>query len=205
MSMISRQDADRIRDAIRQAESKSSGELVTVIARQSDGYYYIPVMWAAMLALLIPNFVMLFGTAWLHEHLYFVQMLGFIACAALFSIRPIKHRLIPRHVRHQRAHLHAVEQFVRNNLSATSQRNGLLLFVSVAERYVEIIADKGINDRVAAGTWDGIVHNFTARVHGGEIGAGFIEAIGACGDILESHFPIQPGDKNELPDHLVIV
>jgi len=205
MNTISQQDADGIRDAIRQVEGKTSGELVTVIARQSDDYRYIPVLWAALVALLMPGLTMLAGTPWLHEHFYFVQMISFLVCVLLFSLRPIKIRLIPRHIRHRRAHLHAVEQFVRNNLPATSQRNGLLLFVSAAERYVEIIADKGINDKVEAGTWDSIVRNFTAKVHSGEVGPGFVEAVQACGDILEMHFPIQPGDKNELPDHLVIV
>lgn len=205
MLKISEQDQQQIRDAIQAAERRTSGEMVTVIAASSDNYGYIPLLWASFLALLLPGPFYFAGVVHFVEHAYLYQLGCFVIAALVFRLPPIHMRLIPRGVRHQRAHRHAMEQFVRNNLAATRERNGLLLFVSVAERYVEVIADKGINDVVAAGTWDGIVQGFTNKVRQGEVTDGFVEAIIACGDILQKHFPVEADDRNELPDHLVIV
>jgi putative membrane protein len=205
MAFISEQDEQRIREAIAAVERTTSGELVTVIATSSDNYNYIPLLWAAILALLLPGPFLFAGISGFIEHEYIFQLACFIVVAGVFHLPPIRVRLIPRVVRHQRAHRHAMEQFVLNNLTATQHANGLLLFVSVAERYVEIIADKGIHNVVAAGTWDTIVQAFTAKVRRGEIADGFVETIHASGDILHAHFPLEPGDVNELPDHLIIV
>jgi putative membrane protein len=205
MVFISEQDQQRIRDAIQAVERKTSGELVTVIAAGSDNYNYIPILWAAIVALLLPGPFMFAGHSWFIEHEYILQLTCFVVLASLFYIPSIRIRLIPRAVRHARAHRHAMEQFVLNNLPATREANGVLLFVSVAERYVEIIADKGVNDVVAAGTWDKIVQGFTEKVQRGESADGFIDAINASGEILQTHFPFEQGDINELPDHLIIV
>lgn len=205
MLKISDQDQQRIREAIQAAERRTSGEMVTVIAASSDNYGYIPLLWASFLALLLPGPFYFAGVAHFIEHEYIYQLACFVVAAIVFRLPAIHMRLIPRRVRHHRAHRHAMEQFVANNLPATRERNGLLLFVSFAERYVEIIADEGVNDVVAAGTWDNIVQGFTQKVHQGEVAEGFVEAIAACGDILQNHFPVEENDRNELPDHLVIV
>ena len=76
-------------------------------------------------------------------------------------------------------------------------------FVSVAEHYVEVIADEGIHTRVPEGTWHQLVREFTARVKAGQIGEGFIEAVNAIGGHLHNHFPAEAGNPNELPDHLI--
>ena len=80
-----------------------------------------------------------------------------------------------------------------------------LLFVSVAERYAEIIADEGINERVAPGTWKDIVDGLTAAIGSGHPADGFVTAIAAIGAILAKHFPPGTRSPNELPDHLIIL
>ena len=197
------QDRQRIRAAIEAAERRTRGEFVTVIAREADDYLYIPVLWAALIALLVPALEPLIHQPWLTEHVYIAQLVSFVLIAVLFRLPVIKHRLIPRSVEHQRAHRIALEQFLLRNLHDTEERTGVLLFVSVAEHYVEIIADKGINARVEARTWDALVQAFVAEVRAGRVTEGFVRTIEACGDLLETHFPAREGDRNELPDHLI--
>jgi putative membrane protein len=203
MSFISEHDRQRIRAAIEAAERKSRGEFVTVIARESDDYLYIPILWAALFALLIPGLAQLSLLPWLIAHTYSIQAVTFVLIAVLFRMPAIKHRLIPKSVQRRRAHHVALEQFLLQNLHGTGERTGVLLFVSVGEHYVEIIADKGINDRVEAGTWDALVADFVAQVRQGRIADGFVSTIERCGDLLQTHFPAGEGDRNELPDHLI--
>jgi putative membrane protein len=117
--------------------------------------------------------------------------------------RPLLMRVIPRALRHRRAHRLALEQFYSHNLHQTRERTGVLLFVSVAERYVEIIADKGIDEVVNKDAWRAIVDAFIGQVRAGRVGDGFVEAVDACGALLAGHFPADGAVVNELSDHLV--
>ncbi|MCO6412557.1 MAG: TPM domain-containing protein, partial [Thiogranum sp.] len=195
MPFLNDADRRRIRSAIEAAERRTRGEFVTVIAREADDYLYIPLLWAALIALLIPAVTHFIDQPWLAAHSYMVQIAGFVLLAVLFRWPLIKHRLIPGTVQHQRAHRIALEQFLLQNLHDTQERTGVLLFVSRAEHYVEIIADKGINDRVAPGTWDALVEDFVAHVKQGKVADGFVSTIEACGDLLETHFPAAEGDR----------
>lgn len=203
MAFLSDQDRQRIRAAIEAAERRTRGEFVTVIAREADDYLYIPILWAALIALLIPALDQFVNQPWLGGHIYTTQVVSFVLIAVLFRLPAIKHRLIPKGVQQQRAHRIALEQFLLQNLHGTEERTGVLLFVSTAEHYVEIIADKGINECVEPGAWAALVQDFVAQVRKGQVADGFVRTIEACGELLETHFPAREGDRNELPDHLV--
>jgi putative membrane protein len=202
-ALLTEADKAKIRDAIKAVELNTSGEVVTVIAGACDDYLYIPTLWAALLALALPGLVLL-SNLWLeYAWLYSLQVLVFFLLAALFRIPAIKLRLVPRVIKHQRASRVAREQFFLQNLHHTRQRTGILLFVSTAENYVEIIADKGINDVVPAHTWEDIVARFVTAVRQGQYTQGFLAAIGACGTVLQEHFPAPQDNPDELPNHLV--
>jgi len=203
MSFISDSDKQRIADAIREVESKTSGELVTVIAREADDYYYIPTLWAALCALMLPALVTVFGLEHALLDSYGAQITVFLVAALLFRIPALKYAVVPQAVKRQRAMRLAREQFLLQNLHHTEGRTGVMLFVSVAERYVEVIADKGINDVVQAGAWDWVVAEFVGKVKEGKVADGFVSAVHACGEHLVQHFPVQEGDRNELPNHLI--
>jgi putative membrane protein len=203
MTFLSEEDKQRIAEAIRDAETKTSGELVTVIAHAADTYLYIPILWASVAALTLPTIILLLPVELPFPHIYSLQLAIFLGLALLFRWNPLKMRLIPKAVKHRRASRLAWEQFFIQNLHLTRQRTGVLLFVSVAERYVEIIADKGINDKVKRDAWDDIVSDFSKRVKAKEIPEGFLSAISACGELLAEKFPRPEGDIDELPNRLI--
>ena len=87
----------------------------------------------------------------------------------IFQIPKARLWLIPQSIKHQRAARHAREQFFLQNLHQTSGRTGILIFVSVAEHYVEIIVDSAIADVVDNTLWDHAVNEFVDHVRNGEI------------------------------------
>ena len=91
------------------------------------------------------------------------------------------------------------------NLHTTTGRTGVLIFVSIAEKRVEIIADSGIDAQVEKGIWQKIVDDFTADIGAGRAVEGFERAIGRIGELLAQHFPPRDIDPNELPDHLIVL
>ena len=203
MTFLNNSEKQRISAAIAAVERNTSGELVTVITRYSDDYRYIPYLWAALLALLVPGILSL-GIVPLAANLdYLVQICTFLGAAVVFNWPPLKVRLIPARVRKLRAHRLAQEQFFRQNLHTTPGRTGVLLFVSVAEHYVEIIADKGINDVVQDSDWETIVARFVEEVKNNRVADGFLTAINACGALLAEHFPVAGEKTDALPNHLI--
>lgn len=204
MTLLNEQQADEVSEAIARVERETDAELVTVLAHQADDYVYIPMLWAALVALLSPGIV-LFTPFWLDVvEIMMLQLAVFVLMAALLRLPPVLRRIIPGRVKRWRASNLARRQFLENNLHHTEGETGLLIFVSETERYVEIIADRGISQHVPDAEWQGIVNEFTARVHKGETVQGFLGAIERCGKLLAEHVPATH-ERNELPDHLIII
>lgn len=203
MALLTDTEKQRIAATIGEVEQYTAGELVTVIAASADEYLYIPTLAAALLALLTPAVIDLLGHPWAMHHSYLLQLGSFMLFAVVFRWPPLTMRLIPKQVKYQRAHRVAMEQFFAQNLHQTRERTGVLLFVSAAEHYVEIIADQGINDKVPVDAWQGIVNRFINDVKANHIAEGFVTAITACGELLKQHFPAGEINHNELSDHLV--
>lgn len=204
MSFISAKDAERISSAITEAERKTSGEIVAVVADQSSRYQHIPFMWAALLALLVPWPLIHF--TWMKvQWIFLIQLLVFLTILAVTWHPKARMSLVPKSARSANTRRRASEQFLAQNLHTTAGRTGVLIFVSVAEQRVEIIADKGIDERVPSGTWQQIVDNLTNEIRAGRTADGFIRAIDTIGRHLAEHFPPDAVDRNELPDHLIVL
>jgi len=202
--MISDTDRARIVAAIRAAEAKSTGEIFCVLARYSAQYSLVPVAWAAALALLVP-LPLIYLTSWPASVIYLIQLVAFVAAAIVLSRPHLRFRIVPRRSRHDRAHSTAMRQFWAQGLHKTKARTGVLIFVSLAERYAEIVADAGINEKVTPDVWNDAVAALTSAVRHGRIADGFVAAIERCGAVLAQHFPRAAGSVNadELPDTLI--
>jgi putative membrane protein len=99
----------------------------------------------------------------------------------------------------------ARRQFLEQGLHHTAHATGILLFVSEAEHYVEIIVDRGIHARVPDARWDDIVAEFVREVRAGNTLRGFERALSRCGDVLAEAVPKTPDNTNELDDRLVLI
>jgi putative membrane protein len=204
MMIVSATDRKRVADAINNAERKTSGEIVAVIAGESASYAYAPFLWAALVALAVP-FPLIFWTWWPIQHIYMLQLVVFAALLMIFMYRPLRLALVSSRVKKERAHRRAVEQFLAQNLHTTPGRTGVLIFVSVAERFAEIIADAGINQHVAEGTWQAIVDELTKDIGNGQAVEGFVRAVEAVGRELAQHFPPGTHDPHAFANHLIVL
>jgi putative membrane protein len=200
---IRQADHDAIAAAIHAAEARTCGQLVCVLAHASADYAYIPLLWASTLALIVPWPLISF-TQWSVERIFLVQLVAFLAVALLLSWMPLRLALVPAPVRRARAHRAALEQFVLRGITRTRNRTGVLIFVSLAERYARIVADDGIAQKVHTAEWQAAIDALTAHMRDGRIAAGFIAAVERCGDILAAHAP-SDGSANELPDRLYVI
>jgi len=190
--------------AITRAEKQTSGEIVVVVARASSSYGYYALMCVALVALAVPlPFIHL--TKWPVEYIYIAQLAVFAAGAMLVQWERVRIAITPPALKRARAHQRAVEQFLVQNLHTTTGRTGVLIYVSAAERYAEVIADDGIYAKVTPQVWDVLIAALTAHIGRGTRTEGFVAAIETCGAILAEHFPPSSGDHDELPNHLIVL
>jgi putative membrane protein len=202
--MLNEQELELLAAAIASVEAKTDAELVTVLAHQADSYLYIPTLWAAIIALLLPALIKLTPFWLLADDLFLLQWIIFVLLAVVLRWQPLMMKLVPKKVKYWRAENLARRQFLANNLHHTCGESGVLIFVSEAEHYVEIIADRGIDKFVNQDQWQSIVNAFIAQVKAGNTVAGLTNCINSCGELLEQYVPATEA-KNELPNHLVVI
>ena len=207
MSM-SAQDRDRVSAAIRAAEAKTSGEIVCVLAQTSSDATALPILIAAVAALALPWLLVAFTAMAVHRILL-VQIVVFFVLAMLLCLPRVRVALVPRAARRAVAHRAAMEQFSIRGIARKKGHTGILIFVSLAERYARIIADEGIAARVPQAHWQGAIDTLTGHMGHGHIADGFVSAIETCGDVLAAHFP-PPADqtgrqRSELPDRIYLI
>lgn len=199
-------DRTRIETAVADAERRTSGEFVALLAESSAGYGAVRIGVPAVAALLLPWLAMALGLGDDPMRLAQAQILLFALLGIALQWEslglPLAMRLLPERVKRANAARLAHAQFSELGIHRTTERAGVLLFVSLAEHHVEILADRGIAERVDPAAWQAIVDRFTADARAGRIVDGYLAAIEACGALLAEHFPRSPDDRNELPDAL---
>lgn len=200
MTLLSPRDSDRIRDAVAAVEARSSAEFVVVVAPASDAYALYPLLWASLAALLAGGVLALLVPAWGARSIFAGQAVLFLVGVVVLELPGLRRFLVPGWVMRAHASQLARLQFAARVEGRTASRTGLLLFVSLAERHVEIIADAGIHARAGDGAWKSVIGEFRAAVARGQLVDGFLAAIAAIGDLLATHAPRSTADRNELPD-----
>ena len=99
----------------------------------------------------------------------------------------------------------AVELFSSLRIWDTEENSGILIYVQLLDRRVEILADRGIAARVAQPEWDAICREMEASFRGGEWRRGTLQAVARAGELLASHFPAGERKSNELPDQPLLL
>jgi putative membrane protein len=204
MRPITREESQKIAAAITRAEKQTSGEIVVVVTPASAGYRSFALMCAALIALAVP-IPFIYFTKWPIEHVYLVQLVVFLVVGAISQLEPVRVAIAPRFIKRARVHQRALEQFLAQDLHTTRSRTGVLIYASAAERIAEVIADEGIYKKVTPKVWDDVIAVLTSNIAKGTRAEGFIKAIEICGKVLAEHFPPHAIDKNELPNHLIVL
>jgi uncharacterized membrane protein len=99
----------------------------------------------------------------------------------------------------------AREVFAMQGVWNTEENNGVLLYVLLADRRVEIMADRGIEARVSPGEWQAICERMDAHFREGRYEQGAVEGVREVSLLLARHFPAQGADRNELSDRPVMI
>ena len=99
----------------------------------------------------------------------------------------------------------ALEVFARLGVWDTEVNNGVLIYLLLADRDVEIVADRGLNGRVSAEEWSAVCATMEEHLRSGHYERGAVEAVRAVGALLARHYPPMPGGRDELPNRPAVL
>ncbi len=212
-------DRSRIATAIAEAENRTAGEIVVIVATEPHRYPATCLSVATLLALAVPMLALVAGWSpaalfgdWSDgaaaearslEALIIVQVLVFGAVLALLWYAGLGRVLTPAGLRRDRVHRAALGQFKARGLEATAGRTGVLIYIDEPAHVAEVIADTAIYAKVPPEHWGTTISALVGGVKAGRAADGVVAAVGLAGGVLAEHFPRAVDDVNELPDHLI--
>jgi putative membrane protein len=210
---IDRLDESQIRDAVQRAESRTAGEIVPVLVPRSGDYEVVTWRGAAVASLLALATALLvmqlydgWGLGWLYTPwgIALTALGGGTAGALLATYVPGVQRLLAGgDLLDETVHRRALQSFVEEEVFATRDRTGILLFVSLREHRIEVLGDSGINQQVEPDDWAEIVARIRTGIRNDNLTQGLVEAIDMCGRLLERRgVDLRADDENELADRV---
>jgi putative membrane protein len=210
---VSDDDRQRITRCVQEVEKNTSGEIVPFVKSASYQYPAASLRAALAVSALVAAaataadyLFMPWGTLSLLNLWVFPSVFAacFLVVYVLTIVAPIlKRPFISRAELSEEVEEAAVTAFYRHRLAETRDRTGILLYVSVFERRVVVLADKGINDKVDQETWQQVVDIVLGGIREGRPADALCEAVTRCGELIAAQFPLRAGDKDELRNLIV--
>ncbi len=204
------QEREAIRQATERAEERTSGEVVSYVVGRCD--FYPETLWiaatlgalaAALAAVAWHGQMGAWGgspMAWIALPAFAGASLGFLAALAF---APLRRWLVRPGDLERRVAARAAEAFIEEEIFATRERTGILIFVALFEHRVLVMADAGIHQKVEPGTWIELSDKVARGIKTGRASETLVEAIRDCGRLLAEHgLARAEDDTNELPNHL---
>jgi len=196
-------DLKAIEEAVRKAESSTSGELVVSIAPRSRPWFWERIEVSAAIGAFI-MLIILWITRQNDWGMYynFTQALLWGIIGFVLAYLVAKPVLMRRERTRKVVWKHALEHF--HKLTPTKAKTGVLIFVSLEENQAAVIADSGIASKLPTDHWHAPHKLIIDGIHAGKHAEGIIAAVESIGIELAHHFPIQSDDIDELPNSVRI-
>jgi putative membrane protein len=204
---------EKITAAVKEAEKKVNAEIVPVFMISSDPYVEAKlrgaIMMAAVTAISILAYDHLMG--WyqlflLNNDWLFVMSIaagGLIGYFLFGYVAALKKLMVSKTKKAQRSLAMAERVFGEYKLFETSQRNGILIFVSLFEHKIEIMPDKGLKEKVSVDEWNKVLEEMKPSLRSKNFEQAFVLSITKITEVLLTNNLNRNGDSNnELPDHV---
>lgn len=199
---------DAVAKAVAAAEDRTAGEIVTYVVGECDPYpeaLWRGGLYGALLAASIAASVHATSGAWGASLLVWSLLPAFggalLGMLAGDRIAPIRRLLVPNAALERRVAMRAEAAFLEEEVFATRDRSGILLFLALFEHRAVVLGDSGINQVVPQAEWKGIVDDLVAGIRSGDATGALVSAVERCGRLLEQRgVHIRPDDVDELRD-----
>jgi putative membrane protein len=206
-SLFSERDLEAVREATAAAEAHTAGEIVPYIVErvvERDEARWRGATLGALAAALIAGVVHAVGHYWSGFGVWWITLPTIVGAGfgyVVTGVDTIARWLIPEDHFERAVRLRAEAAFLEEEIFATRDRTGILVFLALFERRALVLADEGIHRSVPKDTWQDLVDELISGIKGGRAADALVEAIGRCGALLEEYeVERRPDDEDELSD-----
>ena len=208
--LFSHADRQKIEACVRRAESLTRGEIMVLVAAASHSYPAAALR--AGLALASPVAVALTpvigALLWVGPFNLWIFLgalipLFFIFQAAVRHFPAVKRLFVSDREMEAEVQAAAENQFYQQGVCRTVEKTGILIYLSVFERKVRVLGDRGINARIPPGFWQHLVDTIASGIRSGRPADSICEAVAEVAGVLAEKFPVRAGDTDEL-ENLVV-
>lgn len=189
MTRLTANEKARIHAAIADAESRTSVHIAVSIVPASDRYLLYPVAWGAIVALVAGGVLAIGWPNISLREAFAVEAIVFVVLSVVFEWWPLRLKLVPRTIRGHRAQALAQREFAARVLASSERKGGVLFFVSLSERYAEILADRDTHARIGTSAWKRILGDYIADAKSRPVADAVVAAIEACAVVLQEQSP----------------
>jgi len=196
-------DRARIAQAVARAEALTSVELRLVLAQWSSHYGAFALIYSILAALVGGGLAAAIRPGLDAAWLFMGEVALFVAALILLQWPALRRALAPASVKRKAAWRHARLHYASIGLRQPHTHKLVLVFCSAAERYVEILVDDAVAEKLPESAWQPVVGAFKTEIVRRHVVEAFVEAANSCAAILAPVFPPEPGQESELPDNLV--
>lgn len=200
---LSGADRERIAEAIARAEAGTSGEIVVLVAARAGRYRSVGLALGLIVGLAVP-WPLIALTSLSAASIALIQAAAALLVLLAMTGERLRTAVVPRAMRRERAHEAASREFLTRGLTRTRARTGVLIYVALAERYAEIVADRGVRARITDTAWCATVSQLLGAAARGELADGLADAVAAVGTVLEAELP-GDGGGDELPNRVIVL
>lgn len=209
-NFLTQDERDRVTQAVKEAELKTSGEIVPMIVSSSYEYpraiFVTTLLYSLLLTYALAHVLSTY--LWLdffNVHYFFLLFvpLFLILFWVVSKYRSLARMFISKEEMNIEVEEEATKSFFFERLYETKENNGILLFISVFEKKAWILADRGINERIDQTEWQDIVDTLTGEIRKNNRGDGICAAVQRIGAILKDHFPYRRDDTDELHNLII--
>lgn len=201
---LTRNEQDRLVRCVQDVEAKTSGEIVPVIASISYDYpraAHLGGLLLGIFAALGLSLVLGRDDMWIFLALFLPSYIFF--SRLLMRYPSLKRPFLTKAEMREEVEEAAITSFHTNGLHRTRDMTGIIIYISVYERMVQVLADKGINDKVNPEVWEEVVTMVTDGIKTGSPGRALCRGVERCGELITHHFPIKHDDTDELPNLII--
>ena len=205
VGVLGESDIEAVREAVARAEKRTVGEILPVVVERSDPHP--AAEWLAALSFLLAGSSLLMAwLPWRHPAgLLLTQLaIGALGFALARSLPGLKRLFLDEARATAVAEEQALQEFYRHGLHRTQAATGVLLFVSLFERRAIVLADEGIDKKVGPGFWLETDKAVLEGIRAGSLKNGLIAGIDRVGEQLSAQFPWGEGDRDEIPNRVVV-
>ena len=181
-----------IEAAFAAAQARTRASLCCVVAESSADYALAPMLGLAALALATPWPLLIF-TALSPSRIFSIQLAVFALGLGLLSLASVRAALAAHAHRRSACYRAAIVQFAQRGLGHAEDRSGVLLYISLTERYARVVADAGLDAHIPHAVWRGLIAELGAGLRAGDANSALQTAAARMGELLAPVFPAKAG------------